>query len=113
MSVEENKAIVKKFWEEIAKGNADAFSETLSSNLAHHWSDGKPKVKNFEEMKEMLSGKPIHTTDDMMAEGDRVAEWITTASGSHTCWIYRLSGGKIVESWNMVSIQRNGEPGGF
>ena len=109
MSVEENKAIVKK----ILAGEVD-FDEAYSPSIRHHWSNGKPQVETYEETKEMIrsvSGTTF-TIDEMMAEGDKVAVWFSS-DDSHMCFIYRFSDGKIVESWNMVSIQRNGEPGGF
>ena len=110
MSVEENKAILKKLFE----GNEDIFDEAFSPSIRHHWSDGKPQVKTFEELKEMYRSSlgRSFTIDEMMVEGDRVAIWLTFGD-KHACFIYRFSDGKIVESWNMVSIQRKGEPGGF
>ena len=109
MSVEENKAVLKKLF----AGEA-VFDEVYSPSIRHHWSNGKPQVKTFEEMKEMnrsASGTTFNI-DEVMAEDDKVAVWFSS-DDTHYCAINRFSDGKIVESWNMVSIQRNGEPGGF
>ena len=108
MSVEENKAVLKKFFEESNKGNIDAIDEAHSPDYVHHWHGG---TKDFEEVKEMGRGflGTTFSVDDMIAEGDRVALWGTVSregkDDSHWCWIYRFSGGKIVETWNMISLQ--------
>ena len=70
--------------------------------------------RDFEDTKAVAerlwgSGKVKLSPDDMIAEGNRVAVWATSKqegrSDSHGCVIFRLDVGKIVESWNMISLQ--------
>ena len=53
MSIEENKAIIKKFDEEMAKDNIDIADEVYSPNFVHHNAKG---TMNFEEIKELWRG---------------------------------------------------------
>ena len=48
MSVEENKAILKKLIEELDKGNVDVWDELVSPNAVRHAHDGD---KDFKAMK--------------------------------------------------------------
>ena len=110
MSCEENKAIVRKFLEGIGKGSKDAYDEAFSPDLIHHSHIGD---KDFNEFRgpwdRGAARKAGSSIEDMIAEDDRVAVWSSTKRGSgedvHTCFIFRISGGKIIESWNMISIQ--------
>ena len=100
MSVEENKAIVKRLFDELNKGNVDAAQELYAPDFGHHWHAG---TKSLGDLYPKHLGAKI-TVDDIMAEGDRVAAWVTweNEKGEHLlCFVYRLSGGKIAESWNM------------
>ena len=112
MSVEENKAIVKKFLEKPDKSDEE-LREMHTPDFVHHWHGG---VRNYDEWHELVvrrrqsvGGSPRLTVDDMIAEGDRVAVWATIKKEGredrYGSFVYRLSGGKIAESWNMISIQ--------
>ena len=113
MSVEENKAIVKKAFEEANKGNIDAWAEAYSPNLVRHTGRGGSKTRDFESIKEQVEKAyeegATWVLDDMMAEGDRIALWMGFKMGEideHYCFISRFSGGKIVEEWDMTAIQK-------
>ena len=109
MSAEGNKAIVKKFIDEsMSKGNADVVDEVISPNIVHRFNGG---TKSFEEYSTMFKGfagqpGPGPSIDEIIGEGEKVAIWFTGREGQHGSWIFRLSGGKIVESWNMTSFIR-------
>ena len=98
MSAEENKAIMRRAF---AAENTDALREMHTPDYGHHWHGG---VKSFDDL---FHGGPVGqpTIDDMMADGDRVAVWFTIKregkEDRRACFIFRLSGGKIAESWNI------------
>ncbi|MDH5703188.1 MAG: ester cyclase [Aigarchaeota archaeon] len=123
MSVEEIKALERRFAEEWNKGKAaamNAIDELYATDFVEHTSTGDDtlSLKDYKQsMSELYSAFPdIHfTLDDMVVEGDKVAVRFTF-SGTHkgefegipptnkkvTMWgiyIDRLAGGKFVESW--------------
>ena len=112
MSAEENKEVIRKFFEELGKGNLDIVDEVYSPNLVRHWHEG---TKNFKDIKQQVTkhkGKITISIDEMIAEGDRIASWHTYTRKEdgekfNMCFIYRFSGGKIAEEWNMLSLQSN------
>jgi len=117
MSTEENKAIARRWNEELFdKGNPDIVDE-----LAHPDYVGHPGMtaretfkQNMMQYRGVLSDARI-TLDDVIAEGDRVAfRWTAHVThsgpymgvqptGKRLTWtgisIYRIAGGKIVEDW--------------
>ena len=113
MSVEENKAIVKRYHEGLNKGNVSITNELVSPDFVRHGAKGAVTrdFKNLKELQEKISKveRGILITDDMIAEGDRIAWWGTLKSEGkadrHLCFIIRFSGGKIVEDWNMIRMQ--------
>src|SRR6187431_847044 len=120
MSIEENKAIVRRYQEIYNSNDLDRLTEVLSEDLL------TPKIMpgiptGIEGAKAahriMLAGFPDYQTiiDDLVAEGDKVAARITM-SGTHTgsfmgipgtgkhvsftgMYIARIVDGKIVEHW--------------
>ncbi len=122
MSVEENKAIIRRSVEEFwNKGNIAAIDEFYASNYVGH-DPSKLHAGNLEEFKgsamAVFAGFPDLqvTIEDMVAEGDRVVKhW--TARGTHQgefmgiaptgkqititgMDIYRIAGNKIEECWS-------------
>ncbi len=99
MSVEENKATMRRAFE---AENVDAVRAMHTPDYRHHWKDG---VKSIDDL-------PFDwkvTIEDMMAEDDRVSVWgVWSREGKETKLniIYRLSGDKIAESWNITSLQK-------
>ena len=116
MSTEKNKAILRKLHEELNKGNIDAYDESFSPDHINRFHGGS---KTSAEQKDtwnrgFILRKGDIFIDEMIAEGDRVAAWMTIMKiegkgDKNGCAIYRFSGGKIVESWNMISIQSEGK----
>lgn len=122
MSTEENKAIFRRYVEEVGnEGNLEVAEEIFSSYLAHQ-PDGSVLERGPEDVKrfmgEFREGFPdFHTTiEDQIAEGDKVVtRW--RMNGTHRgefrgiaptgaemevtgIGIFRFSDGKVVESWD-------------
>jgi len=125
MSVEENKAIVRRFFEEGATtGNLDIWDETFADSVV----EGS-ETYDLAAYKEISAGflgafpKRSYTIHDMVAEGDKVVVQITMRA-THTgefagvlptnkqlehsgAAIFRFAGGKVAEyQWigNMLSF---------
>ncbi len=126
MSVEDNKAIELRFFEEVVnKGNLAVIDEIVAANFVQH--DAPPGITaDREGMKQFFathhSAFPdFHSTlEDMFAEGDKVVQRFT-ARGTHKGeWmgiaptgkqmtasgiaIHRITGGKIVEGWTSMDM---------
>ncbi len=123
---EENKAVVRRFVEEIPnKKNLDALDELASPNIiAHHIPPGMPG--GFEGFKAMvgmvLSALPDAKMEiqDLLAEGDKVVlRWRMTgthkgelmgvpASGNPVDFtgivIERIENGKMAEHWEQMDM---------
>ena len=125
MSAEENKALLRRCWEEIfIKGNIDAVDQFYAVDFVDHnaWPGIPPGIEGirqtFNIIRSAITG--IHVTiDDMVAEEDKIVVRVT-ASGTHTgefmgtpatgkrisvmeIRIYRIAGGKIVEHWGLMA----------
>lgn len=126
MSVEENKALVRRHVEEAwNKGNLSVLDEIMAPNLVNH--NAPPGITpDREGFKQIISMhrkafSDLHVTvEDMVAEGDKVVNrW--TVSGTHKgeymgiaptgkqvtltgISIHRIEGGKIVEQWHEVDM---------
>ena len=120
MSAEENKAIVRKYREAHNKNNLDALDAIVAKDLiSHNALPGLPPGLEGGKMAHQgfLAAFPDTqaTTEDLVAEGDRVVERYT-ARGTHkgpfmgapatgkqfsieSISIYRIANGKIVEHW--------------
>lgn len=120
MSLEENKAIVRRYQEIYNSNNLQVLSEVLDENfLAPRMMPGMPP--GLEGAKQIhqatLLGMPDWHTEieDLIAEGDKVVARITM-TGTHTgdffgipatgkrvsftgIYIARIANGKIVEHW--------------
>jgi len=123
---EKNKALVREFFEEAwGKGNMAAVDEFMAADYVEHprpstLSPGPEGLKQliaayrtaFPDLKMML--------DDIFAEGDRVAfrwnvsgthlgEWLSIPpTGNHVAangiTVFRISDGKVVESWTSIDL---------
>jgi predicted ester cyclase len=111
MSTEENKAIIRRFNEEIwSEGNLDVANEIIAADLVWHTAEING-IEGFKQnLTELRTGFPdLHiTTEDLVAEGDKVAARITikgthAPTGKQATWtatgIVRITDGKIVEMW--------------
>ena len=122
MSVSENLAILRRYYEEVVnQGNLDVVDEVIAAGYVSHHNDpahlppGPAGVKAFVSI--TRTGFPdLHLgVDQIFAEGDQAAsmwtmegthtgEWFgTPATGKHARWsgivITRFDGGKIAEDW--------------
>ncbi len=119
---EENKALVRRFVEELDKGNLDVIDELLApdfvdrSLLPGQAPDRESFKRSVAEMQAPFSDTNI-TIDEQVAEGDKVVTWYTGSSthdrgplmgvpptGRRTTftgvYLHRVVGGKIVEEWS-------------
>ena len=123
MSTEENKAIVRRFVDEVqSKGNIDAIDELCSPEFINHSAPpGVPSncegVKQVTAMFRQAFPDSYFTVEDMLAEGDKVATR-KTFHGAHRgefmgipptgqrvsiglIDIVRIVDGQVVEHWSM------------
>ncbi len=124
MSVEKNKALLRRYVEEVLnKGNVDAVNKFFATNCVDHTAPpgtppGASGIKQLLTVTlEALSNLHV-TIEDMIAEGDKVVSRIT-GRGAHTTKfmgvaptgkeltimqisIDRIAGGKIVEHWGLA-----------
>ena len=122
MSIEENKAIVRRFVTEIfVQGRKETVDELLADDfVAHTWpsTSGDPKADLKSAIDRAAAGlsEPEFTIDDMIAEGDQVATRLTTAATQSGPFMgmppsgkrysieeihwFRLRDGKVVEHWH-------------
>jgi predicted ester cyclase len=107
MSIEENKAIVRRCWEEVwNKKNLNALDEYLDENYVGHTRGQRgieeAKAAQAKVFKEYPDIGRIET-EDIFAEGDKVAwRWTLYAKGkaaSTGITINRIVGGKIADDW--------------
>ena len=119
MSIEENKAIARRYPEEVYnQGKLDVLDEIIDKNIVAHW---KPTINGLQPVKEYVSMNQNAfpdvklTIEDQIAEGDKaVNRW--TFTGTHKgefrgiaptgktvkvtgIIIFKIADGKIVESW--------------
>ena len=130
MSLEENKAIVRRLNEAYNKFNLDALDDLVAPDYVDHTN----KIKGLESLKQLMTmghkGVPDwhETIEDIVAEGDKV--WICiTYTGTHTgelmglaptgnkikttsVDIHRIVNGKIAEYWNVTDTVRLLQPQG-
>lgn len=123
MSIEQNKAIVRRLAEEFwNEGNAAVLDEVFVANFVDHSTPGLAPGR--EGLKQFIipfrdAFSDIHNTvDDVIVEGDKVA-WRWTFRGTHKgpvmgipatgkvitltgITIDRIAGGQIVERWNQM-----------
>jgi steroid delta-isomerase-like uncharacterized protein len=120
MSLEENKAIARRFIEAYNKQDLDALDEFFAPDYVDHIQ----QIRDLESLKktyaDLYSGFPdTHSTiEDIIAEGDTVCLRYTN-TGTHTSEyqglaptgkkfetasveIYRIVDGKIVEGWTFL-----------
>ena len=121
MSVEENKALVRRFYEEIDKGNIDAMDEMVADDYIDH--NPAPFVadtgleglkQSFQIVEKATPGH--HIIEDQIAEGDKVVTRLTSI-GKHegdlpgaprtgndmkmtSITIHRIANGKLAEKWS-------------
>jgi len=124
MPTEENKALMRRFYEEISKGNLAVVDELVAADLIEHspfvpgQAPGRQGTLDLFTMIRAAFPDLRVTVEDMVAEGDKVVAR-GTFSGTHKgefmgiaptgkqmtvglIEILRIAGGKMVEHWNVV-----------
>ncbi len=120
MSIEENKAIVRRFIDAYNKRNLDSLDEFVAPDYVDHANN----IQGLEGLKQVMNmgimGVPDwhETIEDIIAEDDKV--WVSLAyTGTHTgelfglaptgkkvtsmmVAIYHIVNGKLVEGWNFT-----------
>jgi predicted ester cyclase len=125
VSAEENKAIARRFVEEVLnRCGLDAIDEILDpAYVNHNPTAGLPATREgFKKLVATVCGAfDAHVTiEDIFADGDKVAYRDTTrathrgtflgipATGKSVTWtemcIFRIAGGKIVEHWHVEDL---------
>jgi predicted ester cyclase len=121
MSTEENKALVRRFYEEIDKGNLEAMDELVAEDYIDHSPPPFPVGPGRQGLKEAFklfweATPGYHQIEDQIAEGDKVVTRLT-AYGKHegdlpgiprtgndmkmtAMAIHRVAEGKLVEKWS-------------
>ena len=121
MSIDDNKAIVRRFVDEIfVQGRKETVDELLADDfVGHTWpSTGNPRadLKGAIDRTSKGLADPVFTIEDVIAEGDRVAVRLTAAatqvgelmgmppSGKRyeigEIHVFRLRDGQVVEHWH-------------
>ena len=122
MSLEENKAIVRRFFEEVPnKGNLSAIDEFFTEDVVDHYPSSPEQAPGSNGVKQALTmlreafPDMKITVEDMIAEADKVAIRVTT-NGTHqgpirgipatgkqiittSFVIFRIEDTKIAERW--------------
>lgn len=107
MSTEENKAIVRRWSEELFnQGHLEVADEIVAPTYRRHDPGDPFVVEGPEDLKRLVCMLRAHVPDlhinveDVIAEGDKVVTRYTGALGTLSgIQIFRLVDGKIVESW--------------
>ena len=127
MSIDENKAIVRRFYEEIDKGNLDAMDELVAEDYIDHNPPPFPVEPGREGLKQAFklfweATPGYHRIEDQIAEGDKVVTRLTSF-GKHegdlpgaprtgnpmemtSITIHRIANGKLVEKWSEKDMIR-------
>src|SRR2546430_6023699 len=122
MGAAENKALIRRFYEEIDKGNLEAMDELVAEGYINHspppfpgLAPGREGLKQaFKLFGEATPG--YHRIEDQIAEGDKVVTRLT-AYGKHegdlpgaprtghelkmtAVVIHRIENGRLAEKWS-------------
>lgn len=129
MSLEENKALVRRFYAELDNGNLDVIDEVVAEDFIDHdpppfpgLAPGRLGLKQAAEI--FWKATPgRHIIEDQIAEGDKVVTRLRgvgkhegelagiPATGNEldvkAVSIYRIETGRIVEHWSAVDTAAN------
>lgn len=124
MSIEENKGLMRRFYEEISKGNLAVVEELVAADHVEHspfvpgQAPGRQGTLELFTMIRAAFPDLRFTVEDRVEEGDKVVTR-GTFSGTHKgefmgiaptgkqitvgiIEILRIAGGRVVEHWNVV-----------
>ena len=121
MTAEENKALVRRFYEQIDKGNIDAMDEMVAEDYIDHNPAPFVSATGLEGLKQSFkvfqkATPGYHIIEDQIAEGDKVVTRLTSI-GKHdgdlpgaprtgndmkmtSITIHRIENGKLAEKWS-------------
>jgi predicted ester cyclase len=125
-SIDENKALVRRFYQEIDKGNIAILDELVAEDYRDHnpppfptSATGRERFK--QDFKLFLDATPgYHQIEDQIAEGDKVMTRLTSY-GKHegdlpgaprtgndmkmtSITIHRIANGKLAEKWSEKDV---------
>jgi predicted ester cyclase len=123
---EQNKALVRRFYEEIDKGNIGVLDELVAEDYIDHNPPPFPGLESGREgLKQIFkifqhATPGYHHIEDQIAEGDRVVTRLTSI-GRHdgdlpgapktgndlkmtSITIHRLANGRLVEKWSEKDV---------
>lgn len=121
MSTDENKRLVRRFYEEIDAGNLGAMDELVAEDYVDHSPPPFPFPSGREGLKEAFrlfwdATPGVHVIEDQIAEGDKVVTRMTArgaqkgdlpgipATGNAlemtATVIHRIENGRLAEKWS-------------
>ncbi len=120
----ENEAVVRRAFDEIAQGNLDVADEIIAPEFVRHDLAGGPEAHGPDGVKRLIADlrtafPDLQTTvDDIFSDGEKVVVRFTARgtqagafqgippTGKRAAWvgvnIYRVSGGRIRETWQLA-----------
>ena len=121
MSVEENKAVVLRYFAELDRGNLDIVDELIAEDYVDHnpalpnLPSGREGLRQYVRVLKSAFPDAAHTIDDMIGEGNRVMTRVTargTFLGECIGYepngqtievsgiaVHRIEDGRLVEHW--------------
>ena len=121
MTPDENKTLVRRFYEEIDKGNIDAMDQFVAEDYIDHNPAPFVAATGLEGLKQSFkifekATPGYHIIEDQIAEGDKVVTRLTSI-GKHdgdlpgaprtgndmkmtSITIHRIANGKLAEKWS-------------
>jgi steroid delta-isomerase-like uncharacterized protein len=117
MPLEENKALVRRYWQEASKrGLPVVMEEFLSPDVVSHppASASPEPIRGLDAFKQFIAVQfgafpdLAVTVEDVIAEGDKVAARVTTR-GTHTGELMGLPPTSKRAEWNGISITRHAD----
>ncbi len=123
---EENKALVRRFYEAYRAGNGAALEDIVAANFVSHQNSNPEPIVGLEGIAQHIINthndwENVFTIEDMIAEGDKVVIRYTMRGTPRQavlgnlatvgkqfavqgCIIYAVAGGKLVERWANVDL---------
>jgi steroid delta-isomerase-like uncharacterized protein len=126
-ATEANKALVRRFYEQIDAGNLDVVDELVAEDYLDHSPPPFPMPPGREGVKESFrvfweATPGVHVVEDQIAEGDKVVTRLTCrgrhagdlpgipATGNEmemtATVIHRIADGRLVEKWSNKDVLR-------
>jgi steroid delta-isomerase-like uncharacterized protein len=126
VSIEENKAIVLRYFQEMDRGNIDIVDEIMAEDYIDHnpalpgVGPGREGTRQYMRMLKAAFPDATHRIDDLIAEGNKVMTRVTargTFLGECIGYqpngnvveisgiaVHRIEGGRLVEHWAQADM---------